>query len=69
MNNIAIRYHKELEGWWAESDALPGWTAAGDTLDEVREQAASAVLAFVGPDTVLEEEGLHAGRDLPTAAG
>jgi predicted RNase H-like HicB family nuclease len=69
MKSIAIRYHQEPDGWWAESEALPGWTAVGGNLDEVRAQAASAVRAFVDEHTVLEEEGLPVGPDVPKAAG
>lgn len=69
MKRAAILYHQEREGRWAESDALPGWTAVGSSLDEVREQAKSAVRELLGHDTVVEENGLPAGRDLPSAAG
>jgi predicted RNase H-like HicB family nuclease len=66
---VEILYHHEQEGWWAESEALPGWTAVGGSLDDVREQAKSAVRTFLGGDTIIEEKGLPAGRDLPSAAG
>jgi predicted RNase H-like HicB family nuclease len=69
MRSVAILYHHESEGWWAESEALLGWTAAGRSLDEVRRQVMSAVAAFIGEGAVLEEEGLPADRDRPCAAG
>jgi predicted RNase H-like HicB family nuclease len=36
---VEMHYHFEPEGWWAESPQLPGFSAAGITFDEVRDQA------------------------------
>jgi predicted RNase H-like HicB family nuclease len=33
---VRVLYHQELEGWWAESPDIDGWTVAGDSYDEVR---------------------------------
>jgi len=66
MKSISILYHQEPEGWWAESQAIPGWTAVGGTLDEVREQVSSAIQTFVGPGVAVVEEGLPVGGDLPS---
>ena len=38
---VVMQYHHEPEGWWARSDDLPGFTAAGATYEEVRELAHS----------------------------
>ena len=38
---VVMEYHHEPEGWWARSEDLPGFTAVGATLDEVRELAHS----------------------------
>lgn len=34
---VNVRYHIEPEGTWAESDDVPGFSAAGATLSEVRD--------------------------------
>ena len=36
MRMVAVQFHFEPEGWWADSLDLPGWTCAGSTLAEVR---------------------------------
>jgi predicted RNase H-like HicB family nuclease len=43
MSEVRIRYHHEPEGWWADSPDLPGFSAAGETFDEVREMALEGV--------------------------
>ena len=55
MRKIAVVYHEEEEGWWAESDDMPGFSAAGDTLEEVREQVHSGVPYFCGEEVSIEE--------------
>jgi predicted RNase H-like HicB family nuclease len=45
---VVMEYHHEPEGWWADSDDLPGFSAAGATFDEVRE------LAHAGAEFYLE---------------
>ena len=40
---VRILYHREPQGWWADSPDLEGWTVAGLTYDEVRELAADGV--------------------------
>lgn len=36
---VKITYHKEDGAWWAESDDMPGFSAAGDTFAETRKLA------------------------------
>jgi predicted RNase H-like HicB family nuclease len=40
---IRVLYHRESEGWWAESPDIAGWTVAGDTYDEVRDLVSDGV--------------------------
>ena len=44
MKPVPVIYHHESGGWWADSPAIPGWSATAETLDELRE---------------LVEEGVH----------
>lgn len=36
MQIITVIYHSDEGRWWADSSGVPGWTAAADTLDELR---------------------------------
>jgi predicted RNase H-like HicB family nuclease len=58
MTQVTIRYHQEPEGWWADSDQIPGWTAVGATFGEVSELARDAVRTFVEPGAAIHEEGV-----------
>jgi predicted RNase H-like HicB family nuclease len=33
---IRVLYHREPEGWWAESPEIEGWTVAGESYEAVR---------------------------------
>ena len=39
MRTARVIYHEEPEGWWAECPEVPGWSAAGETFDELRAPA------------------------------
>ena len=58
MKTVRVRYHFESNGWWADSEDLAGWTAAGATFEEVREQARGGVAAFAGEGAMIIEEGV-----------
>jgi predicted RNase H-like HicB family nuclease len=57
MQVARIRYHAEHEGWWADSEELPGWTAVGKSFEEVRAEALRGVREFAG-EVLIEEEGV-----------
>lgn len=40
---VRILYHREPEGFWAESPDLPGWTVAGGSYAKTREMAQDGV--------------------------
>jgi predicted RNase H-like HicB family nuclease len=52
---VVIDYHHEPEGWWADSDDLPGFTAAGATFDEVRELAHSGAEFYLERPVEVED--------------
>ncbi|BDR52481.1 hypothetical protein KIM372_03880 [Bombiscardovia nodaiensis] len=75
MLQITLTYHQELSPvgtWWADSPDMPGFYAAGNTLEETRVQAIEGVQASRKVDritdrvTVLELD--EQGRPLVTAA-
>lgn len=35
MSEVVVRYHQEPEGWWADTDLLPQFSAAGSSYDQV----------------------------------
>lgn len=44
--------------WWAESPAVPGFSAAAPTLRELRDRATEALRDFLAPDIEVVER-LH----------
>ena len=52
---VVIDYHHEPEGWWADSDDLPGFTAVGATYDEVRELAHSGAEFYLERPVEVED--------------
>ena len=53
---IQVCYHYEPEGWWAESPELPGFSAAGATFDEVRQQAHEGAAFFADEPLEVEDK-------------
>jgi predicted RNase H-like HicB family nuclease len=52
---VRVLYHREPEGWWAESPDVEGWTVAGDSYEEVRQLVVDGVtFALAG---AAEERG------------
>lgn len=51
---IRILHHPEVDGWWAESPDVAGWSAAGNTYSEVTKLAEEGVPFALGHDAVLE---------------
>jgi predicted RNase H-like HicB family nuclease len=35
METMCVIYHRESDGWWAESPDVEGWSAAGDSCAEL----------------------------------
>jgi predicted RNase H-like HicB family nuclease len=52
---VEMHYHFEPEGWWAESPQLPGFSAAGITFDEVRDQAHEGAEFFADGPLEIED--------------
>jgi predicted RNase H-like HicB family nuclease len=51
MEAIRVIYHREPDGWWAESPDVPGWSAAGATFEEVYALAEDGVRFAAGAGT------------------
>lgn len=50
VRTITVRYHAEDTTWWAESADLPGFSAAADSLREVRRLVHAAVADLTEDD-------------------
>jgi len=67
MRTVTVRYYQEGVGWWAETDELPTFTAAGATFAEVKNRVASALPELLGEPVELIEDVTATGMDIPTA--
>ncbi len=69
MDAIPVIYHQEPDGWWADSPLLPGWTAAAETLDELRPLVEEGVRFTLDRDdiSVIHAVGQNAGTLFPSA--
>lgn len=57
MRRVTVRYHHEPgEGWWADCPDLPGYSAAADSYEAVREQVAEGLPWFAGEEVIILEE-------------
>ena len=70
---IELSVHLEATGetspgfvWWAETEAVPGFSAAADHLDELLQRSEEALRDIVGADVELEPK-LIPLDDLDTA--
>lgn len=43
MRQIIMTVHHEGDAWWADSPSLPGFYAAGDSLEDLRDQIREGV--------------------------
>ncbi|KFI92479.1 hypothetical protein BISA_0881 [Bifidobacterium saguini DSM 23967] len=54
---VNITYHREDGVWWAESDDMPGFSAAGDTFAETRKNVWEGVDFYFNdnqPTSIIE---------------
>lgn len=61
MEIVPVLYHRDDEAWWADSDAVPGWTATAETLDELRPLVEEGVRFALERDDVLVRAELEPG--------
>jgi predicted RNase H-like HicB family nuclease len=63
MEPIRVIYHREPEGWWAESPDVAGWTAVADSYSEVLKLAEEGI-PFALEREVEMEHFVPAGNPL-----
>jgi predicted RNase H-like HicB family nuclease len=64
MHTIRVIYHRERDGWWAESPDVEGWSAAGATYDEVRALAEDGIAFALEDDDIAPEHFVPAGEKI-----
>lgn len=68
MERVVVVYHSDSGAWWADSPSVAGWTAAADTLDELRRLVEEGVrFALERDDVIIEhvfEHGVFAYSDV-----
>jgi predicted RNase H-like HicB family nuclease len=60
-----VIYHHEVEGWWAESPDIDGWSAAGDSYERTRALAEEGVRFALDRDQVTVEHYVPADELRP----
>lgn len=68
MEPIRVIYHREPEGWWAESPDVEGWTAVGGSYAEVLKLAQEGIPFALEQDEVALEHYVPAGESKSLAA-
>jgi predicted RNase H-like HicB family nuclease len=68
MESIRVIYHREPEGWWAESPDVRGWTAVGESYAEVLKLAEEGIPFALECDRVELEHFVPAGESKGVAA-
>jgi predicted RNase H-like HicB family nuclease len=64
MRRVTMICHYEREGWWAEVPETPGFSAAADSLADLRRLATAGLAEFNGWPVEVKE--LLPGLSLPT---
>lgn len=62
MRLINVDYHHEDGSWWAESDDVPGFTAAAATFAKLRELTAEGIKFYLGDEDFALDEHLDGAR-------
>jgi predicted RNase H-like HicB family nuclease len=59
---VRVLYHREPDGWWAESPDIDGWTVAGESFEEVRQLVDDGVTFALASAADERGEGFDEGR-------
>jgi hypothetical protein len=65
MRVVTVRYHREPEGWWAETEDLPNYSAAGATYEEVRDLVFRGLPALLDQPLDIREDLSELGIAVP----
>ena len=59
---VRVLYHREPDGWWAESPEIDGWTVAGETYEQVRELVGEGITFALASAAEDRSEGFDEAR-------
>jgi predicted RNase H-like HicB family nuclease len=60
---ITVTIHAEGDGYWSQSDELPGCFASGRTLEELHEALGEAIGLYLWDRPItLRDQPLHVGE-------
>jgi hypothetical protein len=62
---VTVRYHHEPEGWWAETDALPNYSAAGASFEAVRDLVRAGLPELLGEPLDFYDDVSDTGSVVP----
>jgi predicted RNase H-like HicB family nuclease len=65
MEIVPVVYHEDPDGWWADSPAVPGWTATAPTLNDLRARVEEGVRFALERDDVIVDHVLSDTRLAP----
>jgi predicted RNase H-like HicB family nuclease len=64
MREVTVTYHQDIDSWWAESQDLDGFTAAGNSFSELRPLVAEGVAFYLDDEPFVLFEILESGAQL-----
>ena len=67
MRTVRVLYRQEADGWWAESPDVPGYTAADDTLEGLRDLVPDGISEFLEEPVLAVEIGSDFEKGMVTS--
>lgn len=64
MRQVTVTYHRENNGWWAESPDLDGYTAAASSFAQLRALVIEGVAFYLDDAPHAIAEKLDSGAEL-----
>lgn len=58
MEIVKVIYHREPDGWWADSPDVPGWSATAATLPELRPLVTEGLQFALNSDEIIQDAQL-----------
>ena len=69
MKEIKLTYHREDGVWWVDTDDLPGFYAAADTLEEARKEAKEGLAFALGDKDFRTIDSFGSDVQIPQTQG
>jgi predicted RNase H-like HicB family nuclease len=70
VKGIVVLYHRESDGWWAESPDAPGFTAVAPTMEELEKRVEEGLrFHFEHADTFTSKSGASVNSTVEVLVG